>query len=162
MGPQLLRCGNSRQSQYVEEKAPGFNGAATFVLQKCVYTCISYLAQFCFNGAATFVLRKCVYTCISYLAQFCFNGAATFVLRKLPWDHNTHLPPRSFNGAATFVLRKFTTISIRGREGTGLQWGRNFCVAEINIGEKTMITPDMLQWGRNFCVAEIVTEHHVY
>ena len=37
----------------------------------------------------------------------------------------------------------------------GLQWGRNFIVAEIQGCKVDIIKHEMLQWGRNFIVAEI-------
>ena len=86
-----------------------------------------------------------------------------------------------FNGAATFALRK-SEGGARGTNDAGLlQWGRNFCVAEMGyflgtgenyqaasmgpqllrcgnwIDHRRSIRINALQWGRNFCVAEIST-----
>ena len=36
-----------------------------------------------------------------------------------------------------------------------LQWGRNFIVAETEVGEGHPACPFVLQWGRNFIVAEM-------
>ena len=37
----------------------------------------------------------------------------------------------------------------------GLQWGRNFIVAEISLFAQMTYATERLQWGRNFIVAEI-------
>ncbi len=135
-----------------------FNGAATFVLRKLLYfeiyaTCVRYLQwgrNFC---VAEIHCQELYYFQISYLQW----GRNFCVAEIPPSPHSRHqictpsMGPQllccgnstrskaglkdraTFNGAATFVLRKFK-IEISSHEARAfLQWGRNFCVAEIMI-----------------------------
>ena len=59
-----------------------------------------------------------------------------------------------FNGAATLSLRKPADRPAVLARIPGLQWGRNFIVAETAVASKPMTPIWGLQWGRNFIVAE--------
>ena len=107
MGPQLYRCGNGEPPRLPLNAFIGFNGAATLSLRKFLGALRSASSASSFNGAATLSLRKCQTRPDTSLRQCCFNGAATLSLRKLESKH----------------------FAVCGK--CGLQWGRNFIVAEI-------------------------------
>ncbi len=132
MGPQLLCCGNHA----IKKAIP----PADLILQWGRNFCVAEIAP------EIHVAR---------MVRDAFNGAATFVLRKFNTVRlqGSHVPP--FNGAATFVLRKFSATYVHKTRERCLQWGRNFCVAEIWEALLCIEIITILQWGRNFCVAEI-------
>ena len=61
-----------------------------------------------------------------------------------------------FNGAATLSLRKCPRCTGAICRSGGLQWGRNFIVAEITTCMTKAYCHSQLQWGRNFIVAEMM------
>ena len=108
-----------------------------------------------------------------------FNGAATSSLRKVNDTCERHGIEGSFNGAATSSLRKASVSRAMTSVRRGLQWGRNFIVAESRSQSLFNSKPRfasmgpqlhrcgklyrdagqiqlrwLLQWGRNFIVAE--------
>ena len=155
MGPQLYRCGNIRCGCGRRRAGIRFNGAATLSLRKLSLDPANIIDQ----PAAS--MGPQLYRC--------GNLPAAFAWRPL-WA--------GFNGAATLSLRKPPKVDQLVRAYDGLQWGRNFIVAETGAcvyggaqhGQASM-GPQLyrcgnlmplcslsscfsLQWGRNFIVAE--------
>ena len=157
----------------------GFNGAATLSLRKRTWAWRSRRSGRGFNGATTLSLRKLLYQVQRDSRDLCFNGAATLSLRKhtvrsissvsriiasmgpqlyrcgnvdMIGIFFQHQP--CFNGAATLSLRKHVHVGKHPHFRRGLQWGRNFIVAETWRGLGSRSLRFMLQWGRNFIVAE--------
>ena len=133
MGPQLYRCGNGIPGQASQ-------GAAA---------CASMGPQ----------LYRCGNLCTlqsSQTSASCFNGAATLSLRKFVavtqslFRHIASMGPQLYRCGNVYVIMIMITMA------TPLQWGRNFIVAEICRGRKTLFFVSELQWGRNFIVAEIL------
>ena len=111
MGPQLYRCGNLAATLCCHVPNSSFNGAATLSLRK---PHSRWQGQTHMVGAS---MGPQLYRC--------GNGSGS----------HTQTPLLAcFNGAATLSLRK-PADGDRCRCGLGgLQWGRNFIVAETHVG----------------------------
>ena len=208
MGPQLYRCGNQDEFDRRTQGNRASMGPQLYRWRKLDFLCTQYQDTIwasmgpqlyrcgnlhwhsqpfpeygCFNGAATLSLRKRTY-CDKWapLLEASFNGAATLSLRK-PFSVSFIAVIRAcFNGAATLSLRKHELGGRHGFPLPGLQWGRNFIVAEtalrgrrFRVGAHASMGPQLyrcgnilpscstawasigLQWGRNFIVAETST-----
>ena len=180
MGPQLYRCGNSRNPSCAPQSSKSLQWGRNFIVAEIRLANTSFAAVW--NASMGPQLYRCgngVPDPVWDQEKRCFNGAATLSLRKFYNRGHTPYDPASFNGAATLSLRKcpgkhraqIVALASMGpqlyRCGNGgavivgalvllsLQWGRNFIVAEIIVCKGTLVVVPSLQWGRNFIVAEM-------
>ena len=132
MEPQLFSCGlQKRKTRQPLRQSFSFNGAATFQLR---IASGSGIVSRDFQPSMEPQLFSCGLLAITTHRQkvqkTAFNGAATFQLR-IETENNPHLTRApTFNGAATFQLRIDSKKCGGGGTLTGLQWSRNFSVAD--------------------------------
>ena len=133
MGPQLYRCGNTVTVPANVSDVGLLQWGRNFIVAetRLAQTRKPLVMDRRFNGAATLSLRKRRDKRGMPAPHNGFNGAATLSLRKrLPTPATMTGAPMCFNGAATLSLRKPADLKIAKDHAAGLQWGRNFIVAE--------------------------------
>ena len=158
MGPQLYRCGNAGIVTSVPSSTRCFNGAATLSLRK-----LSNRA-FLLSNSSNASMGPQLYRCGNLLGWSCHCLSCQASMGPQLYRCGNDCRHRDadggitrFNGAATLSLRKWDAVWEYGDMFCGLQWGRNFIVAEMLITTKDATkNGDELQWGRNFIVAEIM------
>ena len=159
-----------------------FNGAATLSLRKCCRTIQTPVGLYPLQWGRNFIVAEILHTTRQDTAcRGRFNGAATLSLRKSVvgiWAYlcafRASMGPQLYRCGNQSLAFGLTCVH------SGLQWGRNFIVAEIkhkpdhvpgrkdaSNGAATLslrkyvhVAGDLylgisLQWGRNFIVAEM-------
>ena len=155
MGPQLCSCGNAYPRSRSRMPYSRLQWGRNFAVAETRHAWSSAGERPRFNGAATLQLRK-----HDLELPFRFRRPASMGPQLCSCGNRTRqrqvrTRQGCFNGAATLQLRKHPSLhTLHDTCQNGLQWGRNFAVAETLVRRGMLRVTPQLQWGRNFAVAE--------